>query len=413
MNFATVSGRTAATGGSEGETAEAAADSTLYLSNDTIVKPSGDTTVKHLYVTRLKKSGDTVVRKNNFFRRFYRYFETANEDKTQTKKLDFSIIGGPHYSSDIKLGIGIVAAGLYRVDKKDLSIQPSSVSLFGDITTTGFYLLGVSNNTLLKGGKYRVGFSTYFFSFPSAFWGIGYDNATYATPGSYKRLQNQVKADFMFRVAKNFYLGVDASFNYIEGKDFSDVGYLRGEATRYINTGVGGYLMYDSRDFIPNPWRGVYVKLEQRVFPGFFGNKGAFSRTELQVDAYHQVWKGGVMAYDLYGVFNYGNTPWTMLALMGGSTRMRGYYEGRYRDKQMIEIQAELRQKIYGRSGIAVWVGAGNVFPSLNKFNPAHTLPNYGIGYRWEFKKRVNVRLDYGFGKKGQNGFLFSINEAF
>ena len=155
MNFATVSGRTAATGGSEGETAEAAADSTLYLSNDTIVKPSGDTTVKHLYVTRLKKSGDTVVRKNNFFRRFYRYFETANEDKTQTKKLDFSIIGGPHYSSDIKLGIGIVAAGLYRVDKKDLSIQPSSVSLFGDITTTGFYLLGVSNNTLLKGGKYR------------------------------------------------------------------------------------------------------------------------------------------------------------------------------------------------------------------------------------------------------------------
>lgn len=37
----------------------------------------------------------------------------------------------------------------------------------------------------------------------------------------------------MFRVAKNFYLGVDASFNYIEGKDFSDVGYLRGEATRY------------------------------------------------------------------------------------------------------------------------------------------------------------------------------------
>ena len=79
-----------------------------------------------------------------------------------------------------------------------------------------------------------------------------------------------------------------------------------------------------------------------------------FSRTELQVDAYHQVWKGGVMAYDLYGVFNYGNTPWTMLALMGGSTRMRGYYEGRYRDKQMIEIQAELRQKIYGRSGIAV-----------------------------------------------------------
>ena len=57
--------------------------------------------------------------------------------------------------------------------------------------------------------------------------------------------------------------------------------------------------MYDTRDFIPNPWRGVYVKLEQRVFPGFFGNKGAFSRTELQVDASIRCGKGG-RAYDLY-----------------------------------------------------------------------------------------------------------------
>ena len=38
--------------------------------------------------------------------------------------------------------------------------------------------------------------------------------------------------------------------------------------------------------------------------------------------------------------------------------------------------------------------------------------PNYGAGLRWELKKRVNVRLDYGFGKK-TSGFLLNINEAF
>lgn len=37
----------------------------------------------------------------------------------------------------------------------------------------------------------------------------------------------------------------------------------------------------------------------------------------------------------------------------------------------------------------------------------------HGIGYRWEFKKNVNVRLDYGLGKSGQSGFIFNINEAF
>ena len=32
-----------------------------------------------------------------------------------------------------------------------------------------------------------------------------------------------------------------------------------------------------------------------------------------------------------------------------------------------------------GRSGAVVWIGAGNVFPSLKQFRWGHTLPNYGI----------------------------------
>ena len=171
--------------------------------------------------------------------------------------------------------------------------------------------------------------------------------------------------------------------------------------------------MYDSRDFITNAYRGIYFKAEQRFFPSFMGNRETFYRTEVQWNAYHPLWKGAVMAYDVHGMFNYGNPPWTMLALMGGSSRMRGYYEGRYRDNNLIEAQVELRQKVYGRNGIVIWGGAGNVFPSFSKFNGAHTLPNYGIGYRWEFKKRVNVRLDYGFGLRGQKSFMFGINEAF
>lgn len=154
------------------------------------------------------------------------------------------------------------------------------------------------------------------------------------------------------------------------------------------------------------------MKLDQRFFPSFFGNDQSFTRTELVADFFHPLWKGAVLAYDLHAEINSSKTPWTMLALMGSSNRMRGYYEGRYRDKGMIETQIELRQKVYGRSGVVAWVGAGNVFPSMKKFSFDKTLPNYGVGYRWEFKNRVNVRLDYGFGKN-QSGFIFNINEAF
>ena len=91
---------------------------------------------------------------------------------------------------------------------------------------------------------------------------------------------------------------------------------------------------------------------------------------------------------------------------------MRGYYEGRYRDKCAMDVQLELRQNVWKRNGVAVWVGAGTIFPNFSELEARHILPNYGFGYRWEFKKRVKVRLDLGFGTH-QTGFIFNIHEAF
>ncbi|MFQ8806443.1 MAG: hypothetical protein ACLR8Y_16830 [Alistipes indistinctus] len=145
---------------------------------------------------------------------------------------------------------------------KTFPIPPSNISLFGDITTTGFWLLGVRGNTLFKGAKYRLDFTTYFFSFPSALLaGIGCDKGMYGTPGSYKRMQSQVKVDFFFRLVPKFYLGPSVSFNYIKGKDFSDISLLNGENTQYTNTSIGVILMYDSRDVIYTMPRGVFMRV--------------------------------------------------------------------------------------------------------------------------------------------------------
>ena len=102
-----------------------------------------------------------------------------------------------------------------------------------------------------------------------------------------------------------------------------------------------------------------------------------------------------------------------MVAQLGGSDTMRGYYEGRYRDKNKMEGEIELRQHVWKRNGIVAWAGLGTVFNKFSSMRARNVLPNFGLGYRWEFKKNVNVRLDYGFGKSGQSGFLFNINEAF
>ena len=91
---------------------------------------------------------------------------------------------------------------------------------------------------------------------------------------------------------------------------------------------------------------------------------------------------------------------------------MRCYYEGRYRDKCALNVVAELRQHVWRRSGVTFWAGAGVVTPAIESVRWSRVLPCVGLGYRWEFKKRCNVRLDYGIGR-GSSSFSFNINEAF
>mgnify|MGYP000561560336 FL=1 len=351
--------------------------------------------------------------RKSWMTRFLDYFNDANKNK-EHKRFDFSIIGGPHYASDTKFGLGMVAAGLYRSDPNDTLLPPSNVSLFGDVSTVGFYMLGVRGNHIAPRGRYRIDYRLYFYSFPSDFWGIGYEMGDNDDNKSeMKRWQAQAEAAFLFRVADNFYVGPMASYDYVIGKNIERPELLNGMDPHTWNVGAGVSLVYDNRDNLTNPHRGIYLNLKQMFRPRFMGNDYAFSTTKFRFDCYQQLGEGTVLAEDFGANFNFGNPSWGMMANLGGTSSMRGYYEGRYRDKHSLEATVELRQHVWKRNGIVVWAGAGTVFPKFSELRSNRILPNVGVGYRWEFKKNVNVRLDYGFGKSGQSGFLFNINEAF
>ena len=348
-----------------------------------------------------------------WFHRFLDYFNDANKEKPQ-RKFDFSVIGGPHYSTDTKLGIGLVAAGLYRTDRTDTSLPPSNVSLFGDFSSVGFYLLGIRGTHLFPQDRYRLDYTLYGFYFPSKLWGIGYEQGNRnENESELKRWQARVKASFLVRIAPNLYVGPMATYDFVLAKQVERPEWLEGMDRRTANFGLGLTMVYDTRDVMTNPHEGCYVSLSQSFQPRFLGNDYAFSTTDWRINAYQRVWRGGILAGDFRGTLNIGHPSWGMMAQLGSAQSMRGYYEGRYRDKHKMEGTLELRQHVWRRNGVVAWIGAGTVFHSVHSLRADRVLPNYGLGYRWEFKKDVNVRLDYGFGKGGQNGFLFNINEAF
>lgn len=351
--------------------------------------------------------------KRGFMKRLLDYFNDANKEK-KNKRFDFSIIGGPHYSTDTKLGIGLVAAGLYRTDPTDSLAAPSNVSLFGDVSTVGFYMLGVRGTHKMPADRQRIDYTLYFYSFPCYIWGMGYDmGAGNDNKSKMKRWQAQAKASWLIRTTGELFLGPTVAIDYVRGHDFDRPELIEGQRTHTFNVGVGLTAIYDTRDNLTAPKRGMYISVQQLFRPKCIGNRQAFATTDLRIDGYVPAWTGATIAADLRTQINVGSPQWSMLAQLGDSYSMRGYYQGRYRDKGKLEAQVELRQHIWRRNGIAIWAGAGTVFPKISQIQMRHILPNFGVGYRWEFKKNVNVRLDYGLGKGGQSGFIFNINEAF
>lgn len=375
--------------------------------NDTIVAPTISEVADSVVV-------DTVASKprNSIFRRLIRYFEQANEDRTQEKKFDLTWVLGPSYSAVTKVSLGILASGLYRIDRTDTITQPSNVSLYANISTSGYYKVGVTGLNLMDRNRHRIKYDISFASMPIDYWGIGYAMAQ-AEKSSMVEKRYRIDAEYQYEMARNFFGGVALDFTHAAAKKVANPDYMLGQRDKYTATGWGLSLQYDSRDFAPNPYKGIYLSLRETYFPAALGTTETIWRTTFTGNYYQRLWKGCTLALDAYMEYNAGKEiPWSMVAQLGGGYRMRGYYLGQYRDNGMIEVQAELRQKIYNRHGIAVWVGAGNVFPNFNSFQWRQTLPNYGIGYRWEFKHRVNVRIDYGRGKHG-GSVVFNVNEAF
>lgn len=357
---------------------------------------------------------DSVAHKRkNIVGRVIDYFNNSNNDN-EKKKFDISVIGGPHYSSDTKFGVGLVAAGFYRPYLAEDSLsQPSNVSLYGDVCTSGFYMLGLRGDHLFRGDHRRIDYNLYFYSFPRYFWGIGYDQGIdMDNKSKYKEVFVNASVDYLWRGAPHFYLGPAIEMAYSTARHRENPALWNGQRSHVLTLGVGFRAQYDTRDNLTAPARGWLLQFEQRFNPKFLGYRYAYSYSDVRVCFFHHAWHDAILATRFHGKYCYGNVPWDMMATFGGSSVMRGYYEGRFRDKGEMDLTVELRQHIWHRNGVVLWLGVGTVFPRFSSIRFGKLLPNGGIGYRWEFKKLTNVRLDLGFAK-GEKAFIFSINEAF
>ena len=356
----------------------------------------------------------TSVRRPDFFKRSWQSLITGNVDRTHEKPFDVSFAIAPSYSREGGFGLGGSATGLYRIDRQDSTSVPSNVTLSACASLNGSVSVTGNGINCFTDGRTRLIYSARFTRKVLDFWGIRYGDCIVNPTSEYTRTQARIDADYNYRLGSCFYFGAVLNLNYTAASEVLNPEYLGGQKPEYYLTGVGASFQIDTRDNPTNPGKGLYLLLREIVYPEFLGTADMTSwSTSFILCGYQPLWKGGLLAGDLYARLGNRNAPWTLREELGGVTgRMRGYYAGRYIDSNHIAAQIELRQHIISRFGCVIWAGAGTVFPSFKEFLWKNFLPNFGIGLRVEFKHNVNLRIDFGLGKE-TTGFTFGFSEAF
>ena len=120
-----------------------------------------------------------------------------------------------------------------------------------------------------------------------------------------------------------------------------------------------------------------------------------------------------MLALQAFGQVVFGEPPIDVLPALGGPALLRGFFQGRYRDKVYMVVQAEWRVPLFWRLGAAAFGAVGNVYPDLAHVDGDNLKPAGGLGLRLNVGRRnpVNIRLD-GAIAPGSAGVYLVIGEA-
>lgn len=379
---------------------------------DSVAQVADTLTVDSAVVPAFRYSPWESKPKKNFWT-WLRNNIAGSTNAVSDKKFDYTVVAGPSYSNSASLTIAGGAMGQYSWDRSDSTLQRSMISVTGQVSIKGMVSANVVGTNFMKHDRFRWNYHLKWQLMPIHYWGIGYDAGRVDDYEKISRNRIVFNPEAYVRVAGPLFLGASMNLNLTNVSDLHDVSRIQYQSKRVFAVGIGPSLQVDTRDYAANASKGIFLRVNTLFYPKF-ANKMSFNSFDLTLSGYQKLWKGSVLCGEFHGWFNQGDVvPWSMMAQVADNgDRMRGYYEGRYRDRNLMEVQLELRQHIWWRLGVAVFGGAANVFDYFDDINWRHTLPNYGLGIRYEFKRKTNVRLDLGF-TKNKPGVVFSINEAF
>lgn len=334
----------------------------------------------------------------------------------QQKKNGYIVIPALFYTPETKIAGGLSIIAYFRGNRPAES-RPSTVQPTLIFTQKKQITSSLKIERYLFDDAYRLNLETGYKKYPDSFFGIGQNtkdsmeeqftpNIFELTTTLYKRFNGSVHLGLIYAFRHD-------KIDKVESQGLLSQKNIAGSEGGQ-SSGLGVVINLDTRNNIFYPEEGRFYQASFTVFNKNLGSDFNFSNTIFDLRNYYPLRKKTVLALQGYASFIAGAAPFQLLSKFGGEDMMRGYFEGRFRDKHALIVQMEVRQRLLGRFGFVGFLGAGQVANTLKQVDLNKFKLSAGFGFRFKLSKNegINARVDFGF-IGGSPGPYVTINEAF
>jgi len=338
----------------------------------------------------------------------------------KTHKTRISAYPYVYYTPETAFAIGAGGITTFYTSQSAV-LRASKIALSGYYSTRKQYRFSLGPQLYLAQNSIFLSADVNFGKYVDKFWGIGRDTPDIENEDYDSRAWG-LTLNFQFppllkilprRKSGIIYDFYQKTITNTKGNPFLEAGDLTGTEGG-LSSGLGLAFVWDTRTHIFYPTAGGFYQLRGIFYRNTFGSDFNFDHYEIDLRKYLSILKDRVLAFQLFASFQRGNPPFYELSLLGGSHIMRGYFQGRYRDKNLLAGQVEFRTHLWRRLGAVGFAGMGDVIGKISDFRIRTAKFSAGFGLRFIFNRaeHVNLRMDIGFGRD-TNGVYFGLEEAF
>lgn len=340
---------------------------------------------------------------------------SSEQDTSTTKRYSFVPLPLIYFTPETRWGFGVGAFLSFRFKDQAVTTPPSQMQIGFAYTLEKQILSYLPFQLFLKDGRLKLYGELGYYRYVYRYFGNGSESLE-ADEEIYEVDFPRVRMNALYRVHPKVFTGVRYFMDDFKIRQVEEGGILATQDILGNNgglvSGFGVVANYDSRDDIFYPNRGSIIEVSLLANSRSFGSDFEYQKIFLDASRYFNLGKKNIIALNIYSETTFGDAPFNQLSLLGGTKRMRGYLEGRFRDDHFLTFQSEYRFPIFWRIKGAVFGSVGSVGSQADGFQRAFF--TYGAGIRIGISKieKINLRLDFGLGKD-TSGFYLTFGEAF